>query len=146
MVVRLAIRLVVLAVIIGVVAKIVPGIHVHGGFLWLLWVALIFSAVNMILGPLFRLISVPLIVVTLGLFLIVVNAALLAITAGLTSHLDVDNFGSALLGGLLIGLFSWLAELLLPMTRRGKHARPVPVDDPAGGALSPWRSPWAPNL
>ena len=68
MVVRLAIRLVVLAVIIGVVAKIVPGIHVHGGFLWLLWVALIFSAVNMILGPLFRLISVPLIVVTLGLF------------------------------------------------------------------------------
>lgn len=118
MIVRLAIRVVVLAVIIGAVARIVPGIHVHGGFLWLLWIALIFSVVNLILGPLFRLLSLPLIVLTLGLFLLVVNAALLAITAALTSHLSVANFGSAVLGGFLIALFSWLAELLLPFLRR----------------------------
>ena len=51
MIVRLAIRLVVLAAIIGVVTRIVPGIHLHGGFVWLLWIALIFSIVNLILGP-----------------------------------------------------------------------------------------------
>ncbi len=131
MIVRLAIRLVVLAVIIGVVARIVPGIHVIGGFVWLLWLALIFSAVNLILGPIFRLLSLPLIVVTLGLFLLVVNAALLAITAGLSDHLNIDNFGSAVLGGFLIALFSWLAELLLPPVRRGKRAHRAPAHDPA---------------
>src|ERR1700760_154677 len=121
MIVRLAVRLVVLAVIVGVVVKIVPGIHLNGGFGWLLWIALIFSVVNLILGPLFRLLSLPFIVLTLGLFLLVVNAGLLAITAGLTSHLAVDNFGSAVLGGLLIGFFSWRANLLLPLSRRGSH-------------------------
>ena len=124
MIIRLLVRLVVLAVIIGVVAKIVPGINTHGSVVWLLWIALIFSAVNLILGPIFHLLSLPLIVVTLGLFLLVVNAALLGITAALTKHLTVDSFGSALLGGLLIAVFSWLAELLLPPVRkRRKHRR-----------------------
>ncbi len=120
---RLVIRLVVLAAIIGVVAKIVPGIHVRGGFIWLLWIALLFSVVNLIVGPVFRLLSLPLIVLTLGLFLLVVNAGLLAITAALSVHLTVDNFGSAVLGGFLIALFSWLAELLLPAARLGRHRR-----------------------
>lgn len=111
---RLAARLVVLGVVIGLVASIVPGIHVHGGFAWLLWVAVIFAVVNTILGPVLHLLSLPLIILTLGLFLLVVNAALLAITAGLSSHLDVDSFGAAVLGGLLIALFSWLGEVLLP--------------------------------
>ena len=132
MLLRLLIRLVVLAAIIDVVARIVPGIHVHGSFLWLLWVALIFSVVNLILGPVFRLIGLPFIILTLGLFLLVVNAGLLAITAALTTHLDVDNFWSAVLGGFLIALFSWLAELLLPAVRKGRHGRkPAPADDPA---------------
>ena len=117
----LAIRLVVLAAIIDLTAHIVPGIHTSGGFAWLLWVAVIFSVINLILGPLFRLLSLPFIILTLGLFLLVVNAALLAITAGISSHLAVDNFGSAVLGGLLIAVFSWLAELLLPLRRHGKH-------------------------
>lgn len=111
---RLAIRLVVLAVVIGLVAWLVPGIQVHGGFGWLLWIALIFSVVNLILGPIFRLLSLPLIILTLGVFLLVVNAALLAIVAGLSDHLDVDNFWSAVLGGFLIAVFSWLAEMMLP--------------------------------
>jgi putative membrane protein len=114
MLIRLLVRLVLLAVVIGLVAALVPGINVHGGFVWLLWIALIFAVVNMILGPLFHLLSLPLIVLTLGLFLLVINAALLAITAGLSSHLDVDSFGAAVLGGLLIAIFSWLGELILP--------------------------------
>ena len=132
MIVRLAVRLVVLAVIIGVVARIVPGIHTHGSFVWLLWIALIFSVVNLILGPIFRLISLPLMFLTLGLILLVVNAALLGITAALTTHLTIAGFGAAVLGGLLIAVFSWLAEMLLPVRRRGRHSHSArPAREPA---------------
>src|SRR5262249_18732869 len=87
---------------------------------WLLWIAVIFSLVNLILGTLLRLLSLPLIIITFGLMLLVINTALLAITAGLTKHLDIDNFGAASFGALLISVFSWLAELLLPTRRREK--------------------------
>ena len=115
MLLRTVLRVIVLAVIMGIVTRLVPGIHVYGGFGTYLWVAFLFAIVNMILGPVLRLLSLPLIVLTLGLFLLVVNAALLAITAGISSKLDVDSFGAALLGGFLIAVFSWLAELVLPL-------------------------------
>ena len=51
-----------------------------------------------------------------------VNAALLGITAALTTHLTIVSFGAAVLGGLLIAVFSWLAEMLLPVRRRGRHS------------------------
>jgi putative membrane protein len=112
--VRMLVRLVVLAVIFAIVAELVSGIHIYGGLVWYVWLAAIFSLVNLILGPILRLITLPLIVLTLGLFLLVINAALLGVTAALSSHLSVDSFGAAVLGGLLIAVFSWLAELLLP--------------------------------
>ncbi len=115
MLLRLLLRLVVVAAIIGIATRIVPGIHVYGGFGAYLWVAVLFSVVNAIIGPLLRLISFPVVLLTLGLFLLVINAVLLAITAGLTKHLDVDSFGAAVLGGLVIAVLSWLAEVLLPL-------------------------------
>lgn len=123
MLLRALVRLVVLAVIIGVTAKIVSGIHVTGGFFTLLWLAVLFSLVNLIVGPILRILSIPLIVVTLGLFLLVVNAALLGLTALLSSHLAIDNFWSAVLGGFLIAVFSWIAELILPLSGRRSEAR-----------------------
>ncbi|MCW2522588.1 MAG: conserved rane protein of unknown function [Frankiales bacterium] len=118
MLARILVRLVLLAVIVGFVAELVPGIHVYGGFGALLWIAVLFSVLNAILGPVLHLLSLPLIVLTLGLFLLVVNAAILGLTAGLSSHLDIDSFGDAVLGGLLIAIFSWLAELILPIRAR----------------------------
>lgn len=119
---RLVLRVLVLAVIMGIVARIVPGIHVYGGFGTYVWVAFLFAIVNMILGPVLRLLSLPLIVLTLGLFLLVVNAALLAITAGISSKLDVDSFGAAVFGGFLIALFSWIVELILPLKDDDRRA------------------------
>lgn len=119
---RLALRWVVLAVIIGAVNSLLPGIHVHGGFGTLLWIAVLFAIVNGVLGPLFRLISLPLIVLSLGLFLLVVNAALLGLTAAVSSRPDIDGFGSAVLGGLLISVFSTLAEAILPLKRKRSGA------------------------
>ena len=118
MLLRAVLRVLVLAVIMGIVAKIVPGIHVYGGFGTFVWVAFLFAVVNSLLGPILRLLSLPLIIVTLGLFLLVVNAALLAITADISSKLSVDTFGAAVLGGFLIAFFSWIAELLLPLRER----------------------------
>jgi putative membrane protein len=120
MLARLAIHIVVLAVIIGIVAKIVSGIHVTGGFGWLLVIAVIFSVVNVVVGTILRIFSIPLIILTLGLFLLVINAALLALTAGLSSHLAVDNFWSAVLGGFLISVFSAIAEFILPTRKPAK--------------------------
>lgn len=118
MLLRLLIRFVVLALIIGLVAGLLSGIHVHGGFITLLWIALLFSLVNLILGPILRLLSLPFIIVTFGLFLLVIDAALLGLTALLTSRLDIDGFWWAVLGGALIAFFSWLAEIILPLRGR----------------------------
>ena len=123
MLIRLLVRLVVLALIIGFAAEIVPGIDVSGGFGTLLWLAVLFSVVNLVIGTLVRVLTLPLILLTLGLFLLIINAGMLAITAGLSRHLAVDNFGAALLGGLIIAVFSWLTEALLPLAERSKAKR-----------------------
>lgn len=115
MLLRLLLRIVVVAAIIGVATRVVPGVHVYGGFGAYLWVAVLLSVVNAILGPVLHLISLPLTLLTLGVFLLVINAALLAVTAGLTSHLNVDSFGAAVAGGLVIAVLSWLAEVILPL-------------------------------
>ena len=114
---RAVLRLLVLTLILAIIVKVEPGIKVHGGFFTFVWIAFLFSVVNLFVGPILRLLSLPLIILTLGLFLFVINAAILAITAGLSSKLDIDNFGSALLGGFLIALFSWIAEMFLPLRR-----------------------------
>jgi len=114
----LFLRLVVLAAVIGLVEWIVPGIHVHGGFLTYFWLAILFSVINLVIGSLLMLISLPLIILTLGLFLFIVNGAVLAITAAVSSHLDIDSFGAAVLGAFLITVFNGLAHLILPITRK----------------------------
>ena len=78
-----------------------------------LWIALIFGVVNAIVGPILRLLSLPFVVLTLGLFLLVVNAALLGLTALLTDRLTIDGFGTAIIGGLILAVVSWIADQLL---------------------------------
>ena len=123
---KFALRVVVLAVIIYAVTRLVDGIDVLpnadgtlGSTGTYLWVALLFALVNAIVGPVVRLLSFPFVVLTLGLFLLVVNAALLGLTAALSDRFSVDGFVPAVLGGLLIAVFSWIAELLLPLKVRG---------------------------
>ncbi|WP_448615024.1 phage holin family protein [Modestobacter sp. URMC 112] len=124
---RFALRVVVLAVIFYAVTQLYSGIRVlgnadatlgvSGAYLW---IALLFAVVNSVVGPVLRLLSMPFVVVTLGLFLLVVNAALLGLTAALSERLEVDGVGAAVVGGFLIALFGWIAELLLPLRVRGR--------------------------
>jgi putative membrane protein len=121
---KFVVRVVVLAVIIYAVTRLVDGISVdtaggrYGEAGTYLWVALLFALVNSIIGPVLRLLSLPFVFLTLGLFLLVVNAALLGITAAISDRFSVDGFVPAVLGGLLIAVFSWIAELLLPLRVR----------------------------
>src|SRR3954447_13867695 len=78
-----------------------------------LWIGLIFGVVNAIVGPVLRLLSLPFVVLTLGLFLLVVNAALLALTAAISDRLEVDGFGTAVIGGLILAIVGWGADQVL---------------------------------
>jgi putative membrane protein len=69
--------------------------------------------VNAIVGPILRLLSLPFVLLTLGLFLLVINAALLGLTAALTDRMTIDGFGTAILGGLILAIAGWIADQLL---------------------------------
>ncbi len=108
----------IIAVAVAVAAAVVPGIKVHGGVGTLLWVALLFGLVNAVLGPILHLLSLPLTVITFGLFALVVNGALLAITAGLSDNLDVGGFVAAVFGALIISIVTAVLSFILrPVTR-----------------------------
>jgi putative membrane protein len=105
-----------LAIAFAITAALVPSVDIDGGALALIGIAGLFGLVNAIIGPLLRLLSIPLLLITFGLFALVINAALLAITAGLTDVLDVGGFFSTVLAAFLIScisaLFGWLGHLL----------------------------------
>jgi putative membrane protein len=100
--------------------EVLPGLTVDpneqgplGEFGTYLWIGLIFGVVNAVVGPILRLLSLPFVVLTLGLFLLVVNAALLGLTALITDRLQVDGFLTAVLGGLILAVVGWVADQLL---------------------------------
>lgn len=99
-------------------AAIVPGLEFHGGVGRLLLVAAVFGIVNSTLRPLLTILTCPLIVVTLGLFTLVINALMLLVTGWLSESWNlgftVAGFWSAFWGGLAVGLVSMILSLLLP--------------------------------
>jgi putative membrane protein len=113
--------------VIGVLAatQIVPGIAVSS---WpgLLVAALLLGLLNAFVRPLLTLLSLPLVVLTLGLFLWVINAALLSLVAWLVKPFTISSFWSALGGAAVISIISWVAHAFLG----GKDGRQGP---PAGG-------------
>jgi putative membrane protein len=136
MVIRIVARLLVLAAAIWLTAWLVPNVTVDGGFLTYLWIALLFALVNAFIGPVLRVIAFPLTVLTLGLFALVVNAALVGLTAKLSSDFDIDGFWTAVLAALLISVFSAVLNLLLPdraRRRPGRSGRPDRPGRPGRG-------------
>jgi putative membrane protein len=99
--------------------EVLPGLTVDpneellNGFGTYLWIGLLFGVVNAIVGPILRLLSLPFVLLTLGLFLLVINAALLGLTALITDRLEIDGFVTALLGGLILAIAGWVADQLL---------------------------------
>ena len=102
----------VVAASILVTAKIVPGIKVEG---WgaAFWAALVLGALNIFLKPLLILFTLPLTIVTLGLFLFVINALVLMVVGKLADGFRVDGFLPALAGSVLITLCASAGEYFL---------------------------------
>lgn len=101
-----------------VAAGLISGIRVEDSLWKILLAAVIFGVVNAVLRPILVVLSIPFIVVTLGIALVVINALMLVITDALTAALEIDDFGSALLGAIVISVVSWAAGRLLPVAKK----------------------------
>jgi len=104
----LLIRWAVLAFSMWIATLIVPGITVNGGVGTYLWVALLFGLINSVFGSIIKVLTFPVSIVTFGLFLFVVNAAMLSLTARWSEKLEVTGFWSALLASLIISVITTL--------------------------------------
>ncbi|MEW6579435.1 MAG: phage holin family protein [Chloroflexota bacterium] len=122
---NLLLRLIVNAAALAATAALLPGIGVRDNEIGtLLVVALIFGLVNAVLKPLLIVLSCPLIILTLGLFAIVINGLMLLITDALAGgRFSVDGLGWAILGGLVVGAFSGILESVLDLNEGDRKKR-----------------------
>ena len=90
-------------------SELVSGIHV-AGVGTLIAAALLLGVVNAIVRPVLFLLTLPITVITLGLFLFVVNAAMLGLVALFLPGFTIDGFWSAVLGALIVGVVGWIAS------------------------------------
>ena len=90
-------------------AWLVDGVH-FGGLLSLLFAALVLGVVNAIVRPVILLLTLPITVITLGLFLLVLNGALLGLAALLVPGFVIDGFWSALFGAIIVSLTGMVAN------------------------------------
>lgn len=103
---------------------IVPGINYVGEWTGILWLAIIFGLLNALLRPLLKLLTCPLILLTLGLFTFLINAGLLLLTSNIGQSFGigftVDGFWPALLGSIVISFVSIIMTLILRDELKGK--------------------------
>lgn len=119
---RLLVRLLVNAAALWVATRVVPGISYVGGVGGLLGVALVFGIVNAFVRPVLELLSLPVLVLTLGLFTFVLNALMLWLTGTLARSLGigfrVEGFGAAFLGALVVSVVSFLLSMFVGREER----------------------------
>ena len=111
------VRLLVNAAALWVATRIVPGVSFDGGPLPMLGVALVFGMLNASLRPLAKILTFPLIIVTLGIFALVINGLMLWLTSSLSSTLGfgfhVSGFWAAFWGALVVSVVSLMLSLLI---------------------------------
>lgn len=113
MLVVLLVRWIALAAAFAITSWVLNGMDISGGFWAYLWLALLFGIVNSILGTILRLVTLPLMVITLGLFSIVINALLLQILDWISDHFTIDHFfWTAIWGAIILAIVSVILDLL----------------------------------
>jgi len=106
------IRLLVVALGLWLAAELVPGIEIRG--LWtLLGAALLLGIVNAVVRPLIIILTLPITVLTLGVFLLIINAAMLGLVAWMFDGLTISGFWPALWGAIVVSLTGWLASYFI---------------------------------
>ena len=118
------VRWLVNAAALWVATQIVPGVAYTGGAMPLLAVALVFGVVNASVGRVTKILTFPIIILTLGLFLLVINGLMLMLTSALSSALGlgfhVGGFWAAFWGALVVSIVSAILSLFIPDSRRRK--------------------------
>jgi putative membrane protein len=115
---KLIIRILITMASLWVASRWVTGISTDGSVLALAGVALVFGIVNGFVRPILTLLSLPVVILTLGIFLLVINALMLMLTSALSNSLGlgfhVAGFGPALIGSIVISIVSTVLSMLLP--------------------------------
>lgn len=106
---NLLVKWVLFALLIMFIAWIIPGITITG-FLSALFVVVVLSLVNIFIRPLIQLISLPLNVITLGLFSLIINALLFLLVAKFSPGFQIDGFWSGLFGALILSVMTPLID------------------------------------
>jgi putative membrane protein len=114
------VRVLVNAAVIALAAALVPGLHLAGAMPALL-AGLVLGLINALVRPVLVVLTLPLTLLTLGLFLLVLNGICLALTAWLVPGFDIDGFLPAVLGALVISVVSWVLTAFL--SDRGRFER-----------------------
>jgi putative membrane protein len=109
---RFLLHWLVTAIALGAAAYLVPGIHITSGPV-LLIAALVLGFVNAIVRPVLVLLTLPLTVLTLGIFFFIVNGAAFGLAAALVPGFTVASLGSAILGAVVVALVSWVFTWLI---------------------------------
>ena len=118
---KFAFRWLINAIALYVAVLVVPGIHMERDWVALALIALIFGVVNTLIRPVLKVLSCPLVVLSLGLFTLVINAAMLLLVSWIAGQLGigfwVDTFGAAFWGGVLISVVSVVLNMLIRTER-----------------------------
>jgi putative membrane protein len=118
--VKLLVRWLINAISLLIVAYFVPGFKLHG-FGAALIAALIIGLVNSTLGLVLKVVTLPLTILTFGLFLIVINAIMLKMAASVTPGFAVDTWRAAFIGALLLSVITTFLHWLIKDTRRAER-------------------------
>ena len=114
---RFLARLLVNAAALWVATRIVPGVSYSGGVVPMLAVALVFGVVNAVIGTMAKILTFPLILLTLGIFILVINGLMLMLTSAMSSALGlgfhVEGFWAAFWGGLVVSVISTALSLVV---------------------------------
>jgi putative membrane protein len=105
------IKLIITAVAAGLSAYLLPGVHITS-ITSALVLALVLAVLNAVLRPILVLLTIPVTVVTLGLFLLIINAIIVLIADALIGGFEVTNFMYALLFSIVLSVISYILELI----------------------------------
>ena len=112
--IRLAAQLAVNAFALWAAAEVISGVHFDGNLVALLGVAVVFGVINWLIKPVLSLLTLPLTILSLGLFALVLNALLLLLTSALVPAYGVDGFWTALIAAILISIISTVLNWFIP--------------------------------
>ena len=122
---KLLLRWLINAVAVYVAMAMIPGVSAEGGWTVYLWMALVLGLANALIAPIIKILTCPVIILTLGLFTLVINGLMLWLASVLASMLGiafyVEGFGAAFWGALVISVVSFVLSVLTGVHRKERR-------------------------